>query len=74
MQVLDEVTNALQVLAPGGTIVLSSALPPSERSQGANSVKDIESFETYRSAEGLTHINLWSGDVWKAIVRLRAFR
>ena len=67
----DELTNALQVLPPREEALYHHQ---KGRREAASSVKDTGSFETYRSAEGLTHTVLWSGDVLKATTKLRTFR
>jgi hypothetical protein len=56
--VLKDVTNALRVLEPGGTIVMHDCNPQHEASAH---------HETPPPA------SFWNGDVWKAFVRLRAF-
>lgn len=54
-----DIYNALEHLNPGGTIVVHDCNPPTEWHQ--------RSFEEF-----LKHPNAWNGDVWKAIVELRA--
>ncbi len=57
-QVYRDVTNSLRILAPGGAIVCHDSLPTTEIMQRVPIEVETE----------------WTGDVWKALLRLRAER
>jgi SAM-dependent methyltransferase len=64
-QALRDVENCLRYLAPGGLIVMHDCLP-------ASAVEAAPSLEAARAMPGFK--NAWTGDVYKAVVHLRAFR
>lgn len=60
-QVMKDIENSLNHLAPGGTIVMHDCSPPTEWHQ-----------RSY--AEFLSYPYLWNGTTWRAFVRYRATR
>lgn len=76
MQVLRDVRNALRILSPGGTIMIYGALPKSEvAGKGTERPPSTHFGETDHCLDirGIGKECPWNGDVWKAIIRLRAF-
>ena len=67
-QSLSDVKNALQILAPGGVIVMHDCNPLSEAAGfPAPSIEHVRALHL----DGWD--NVWNGDVWKTIVHLRTF-
>ena len=72
-QILDDVKDALRVLSPGGTIMLHGAFPRTEKAGGP--IGDTFLVDgRCESYQGLASYCPWAGEIWKAIIRLRAFR
>ena len=68
-QVIKDINNALKNLNDGGFILLHDCSPAAETS----AIRAHHKFEVYRM--NLPDYNgIWNGDVWKAIVELRATR
>ena len=68
-QVIKDINNALKNLNDGGFILLHDCSPATETS----AIRAHHKFEVYRM--NLPDYNgIWNGDVWKAIVELRATR
>ena len=66
-QALRDTLNALRVLKPGGVIALHDCNPPH-----AAAALPAASYEAAAAAEASGWTGEWCGDVWKAIVHLRA--
>ena len=64
-QALRDVENCVRHLAPGGLIVMHDCLP-------ASAVEAAASLEEARAARGFKQA--WTGDVYRAVAHLRAFR
>lgn len=64
-QALRDVENCLRYLAPGGLIVMHDCLP-------ASAVEAASTLEAAQTMPG--YKNAWTGDVYKVVVYLRAFR
>ena len=68
-QVIKDINNALKNLNDGGFILLHDCSPAAETS----AIRAHHKFEVYRM--NLPDYNgIWNGDVWKAMVELRATR
>ena len=68
-QVIKDINNAMKNLNDGGFILLHDCSPAAETS----AIRAHHKFEVYRM--NLPDYNgIWNGDVWKAIVELRATR
>jgi hypothetical protein len=64
-QALRDVENCLRHVPPDGVVLLHDCNPPNE----AASMRDPEAASRHPDSDGS-----WCGDVWKAIVQLRATR
>lgn len=68
-QSLKDVNNVLDILSPGGVIVLHDCNPSNPHA--ALPAKSAESAKIKRESTGVSE---WCGDVWKTIVHLRSVR
>lgn len=68
-QALEDCLNALGYLTPGGIILMHDNLPRS-----ADEAVPAPNWDEARRVNGATWDGNWTGDAWKAIVRIRSLR
>lgn len=70
-QAYRDVLNVLPYLNPGGIILMHDCNPPNEAC--AYPAKDINEYRKIAATGAIPgYLNSWNGDVWKAVVQLRA--
>lgn len=73
-QVYIDIMNTLEILSPNGVMIIDDCNPPSAvvETPVVNSIKEV--WEKAKKGELPGWAGRWTGDVWKALVRLQSER